>query len=234
MILPTKNHAILLYPDKGSHITREEFMCLKRTMGIQDDSECSENPSPEWKYLECINDKWTFSDNSKRKPKIQFYEVIHPAVRSALLDGFTPLVEGNAVPFGELELITDQGVTLLGNGISERSTVGIGKILAYRKYTKLTTLSAPDILIAAGNHMKARANEYDKPKGERSIEATVKAFTAITGDGLMDTEERGWLFMGILKMVRSQQGDFKADNYEDGAAYFALQGEAAARARGKA
>lgn len=34
--------------------------------------------------------------------------------------------------------------------------------------------------------------------------------------------------MALLKAVRSQQGRFKADNYEDGAAYFALAGEAAA------
>jgi hypothetical protein len=45
------------------------------------------------------------------------------------------------------------------------------------------------------------------------------------------TEEQGWMFMSILKMVRSQQGNFKLDNYEDGAAYFALAAEAAASDR---
>jgi hypothetical protein len=55
--------------------------------------------------------------------------------------------------------------------------------------------------------------------------ATVDAFRAITGHDL--TEEQGWLFMGLLKMVRSQQGGFRADNYEDLAAYAGLQGEAA-------
>jgi len=39
--------------------------------------------------------------------------------------------------------------------------------------------------------------------------------------------------MEILKMVRASQGEFRADNYEDGAAYAALAGEAAARERGK-
>ena len=57
------------------------------------------------------------------------------------------------------------------------------------------------------------------------------AFRAVTGDGLMNSAERGWLFMAILKMVRSQQGDYRADNYEDGAAYFALMGEAACEER---
>ena len=55
--------------------------------------------------------------------------------------------------------------------------------------------------------------------------ATVDAFRAVTGHDL--TEEQGWLFMGLLKMVRSQQGGFRADNYEDLAAYAGLQGEAA-------
>lgn len=57
---------------------------------------------------------------------------------------------------------------------------------------------------------------------------TVKAFNAITSHTL--TEEQGWLFMGLLKMVRSQSGDFKADNFEDEAAYAALRGECAAGA----
>lgn len=82
--------------------------------------------------------------------------------------------------------------------------------------------------------MKDRAATYDKPEGERSIGATVQAFNAITGDGLMSSEERGWLFMALLKAVRTQQGSYRADNYEDGAAYFALMGEAASAERGNA
>lgn len=38
----------------------------------------------------------------------------------------------------------------------------------------------------------------------------------------------------LLKATRSQQGSYRADSYEDGAAYFALAGEAAAKARGSA
>ena len=47
----------------------------------------------------------------------------------------------------------------------------------------------------------------------------------------MNTGERGWLFMAILKMVRSQQGNYRADNYEDLAAYSSLMGEAACEER---
>lgn len=85
--------------------------------------------------------------------------------------------------------------------------------------------TAHEILQAAQDHMDDRAATYDKPEGERSMSATVEAFKAITGVSM--TEEQGWLFMAVLKAVRSQQGDYRSDSYEDGAAYFALAGEAA-------
>ena len=64
--------------------------------------------------------------------------------------------------------------------------------------------TAHEILQAAQSHMKDRASTYDKPEGERSMQGTVGAFRAITGVSL--TEEQGWLFMAVLKAVRSQQG----------------------------
>lgn len=85
--------------------------------------------------------------------------------------------------------------------------------------------TAHDILDAAAKHMRDRAAHYDSPEGERSMAATVAAFEAITGIEI--GEEEGWLFMALLKAVRSQQGDYRADNYEDFAAYAALMGEAA-------
>jgi len=90
-------------------------------------------------------------------------------------------------------------------------------------------MNAHDILSAAARHMEDRAATYDKPEGERSMGATVEAFKAVTGHQL--TEEQGWLFMALLKAVRSQQGSLRMDSYEDGAAYFALAGESAARDR---
>lgn len=88
-------------------------------------------------------------------------------------------------------------------------------------------MKAHEFLKAGLKHMQDRAKTYDNPQGERSIGATVEAFKIVTGDGLMNTEERGWLFMLLLKAVRSQQGEFKADNYEDLSAYGGLMGEAA-------
>ena len=92
-------------------------------------------------------------------------------------------------------------------------------------------MKAADILEAAQGHMLYRASTYDKPEGERSMGATVTAFNAITGHKL--TEEQGWLLMILLKATRSQQGAYRADSYEDGAAYFSLAGEAAYHSRAK-
>lgn len=90
-------------------------------------------------------------------------------------------------------------------------------------------MNAQDILEAGIGHMMDRAATYDKPQGERSMAATVEAFRAVTGVDM--TEEQGWLFMLLLKAVRSQQGAYRADSYEDGAAYFALAGECAYNSR---
>lgn len=90
-------------------------------------------------------------------------------------------------------------------------------------------MTAHNILERAAQHMRDRATTYDKPEGERSMSATVTAFQAVTGHQI--TEEQGWLFMALLKAVRSQQGNYRADSYEDGAAYFALAGEAACNER---
>lgn len=88
---------------------------------------------------------------------------------------------------------------------------------------------APDFLTAALGHMQDRAATYDKPEGERSMGATVVAFNAATGHAL--TETQGWIFMVFLKAIRTQQGAFRADNFEDMAAYAGLAGESAIRAQ---
>lgn len=86
-------------------------------------------------------------------------------------------------------------------------------------------MKASDILNKALGHLSDRAVTYDKPQGERSMAKTVDAFNTIYDLGM--TEVQGWHFMELLKMVRSSQGAFKADNFEDAAAYAALAGEAA-------
>lgn len=87
-------------------------------------------------------------------------------------------------------------------------------------------LSAPDLLKRAAQHMEDRAAARDQPNGERSMKRTVEAFNALCGTSL--SERDGWLFMAVLKAARATASPTgMQDDYEDGAAYFALAGESA-------
>ncbi len=87
--------------------------------------------------------------------------------------------------------------------------------------------TAPGILQIAADAIADRAAARDQPGGERSMARTVAAFNAITGHTL--SEREGWLFMAQLKAARAWGGNHHADDYVDGAAYFGLAGEAAAK-----
>lgn len=91
---------------------------------------------------------------------------------------------------------------------------------------KVSKPTAASIVEQAAKQMVARGVLRDSPQGERSIATTVAAFNTLTGKNL--TEQEGWEFMILLKMVRGRQGKFNEDDYVDGAAYFALLGESEA------
>lgn len=86
------------------------------------------------------------------------------------------------------------------------------------------TVHADQLLSNAAGHLSDRAITYDNPAGERSMADTVALFNLFTGHKI--TESEGWRFMVFLKLVRSKQGKFKADNHEDAVAYEALAAEA--------
>ena len=70
-----------------------------------------------------------------------------------------------------------------------------------------------------------RGQQYDSPKGERSMGRTIAAFNAITGRNL--TEAEGMLLLAVLKMVRDRQREkAHVDSCEDLIAYCALYAEA--------
>ena len=84
---------------------------------------------------------------------------------------------------------------------------------------------AQDLLHRAANLMDERGKQYDQPSGERSMQAAVTAFNAISGYHL--TEADGFLLMALLKMVRDQQRETPhRDSIEDLVAYASLYGEA--------
>jgi len=88
--------------------------------------------------------------------------------------------------------------------------------------------TAPEILKRAAQHMEDRAAARDQAGGERSMARTVAAFNALTGHQV--SERDGWLFMAVLKAARACTTPTGIpDDYEDGAAYFGLAGEAAGR-----
>lgn len=85
-------------------------------------------------------------------------------------------------------------------------------------------ISAIEFLERAADLMLERGKEYDSDDGERSMGATVAAFNVITGNIL--SEQEGWLFMLLLKLVRQQQSDdWHRDSSEDAIAYAALMAE---------
>ena len=72
--------------------------------------------------------------------------------------------------------------------------------------------------------MVDRGKTYDSKDGERSMEATIKAFNAITNNHL--TEADGWLIMVLLKQVRQwQTPEYHKDSALDAVAYSALLAE---------
>lgn len=87
--------------------------------------------------------------------------------------------------------------------------------------------NAVQILNKAVQIMAERGKSYDKSGGEaeRSMPKIIAMFNALTGHEL--TPEQGWKFMCCLKLARSEQGEYREDNYLDGAAYMALAGEEA-------
>lgn len=89
------------------------------------------------------------------------------------------------------------------------------------------TPKAVQILNEAVAIMAERGKSYDKSgaEAERSMPKIVAMFNALTGHEL--TPEQGWKFMCCLKLARSEQGEYREDNYLDGAAYMALAGEEA-------
>lgn len=89
--------------------------------------------------------------------------------------------------------------------------------------------SAHGFLDEASNTMKQRAALRDAEGGERTAAQIAKVFNAITGHDI--SEEDAWMFLIVLKIVRSRNGKYNRDDYVDLAAYSALLGECESEAR---
>lgn len=88
-------------------------------------------------------------------------------------------------------------------------------------------MKSTEFLQSAMDVQKERGEQYDKPSGERSMGATVRAFNAITGHALEESD--GWMLLGLLKLVRQSQNpeNYHHDSALDFVAYASLYAEAA-------
>lgn len=94
-------------------------------------------------------------------------------------------------------------------------------------------MKSTEFLQSAMGVQKERGEQYDKPSGERSMGATVRAFNAITGHMLEESD--GWMLLGLLKLVRQSQNPEKYhhDSALDFVAYASLYAEAASEQCGQ-
>lgn len=94
-------------------------------------------------------------------------------------------------------------------------------------------MKSTEFLQAAIDVQAERGKQYDKPSGERSMGATVSAFNCITGSMLEESD--GWMFLGLLKLVRQSQNpeQYHHDSALDFVAYASLYAEAASEQCGQ-
>lgn len=88
-------------------------------------------------------------------------------------------------------------------------------------------MNAIEFLKEAAEQMQERAALRDSPDGERAVETIVEMFNTLTGHKLSEAD--GWKFLLLLKLVRSENGAYHADDYVDLSAYGALLGECEAK-----
>ncbi len=90
---------------------------------------------------------------------------------------------------------------------------------------------AEDIMDEAACTLKERAALRDAENGERAMKICVDMFSAAALEEILETgkisEKMGYLFMICLKISRSRQGKYHADDYVDILGYAALLAEAA-------
>lgn len=92
-----------------------------------------------------------------------------------------------------------------------------------RQFETGATRNADFFLDSARQKMQERAAQRDVPY-ERSMTRTVALFHALYGFDL--TDEHGWAFMLLLKLVRATTGPYDEDSLIDAVAYCALVAEA--------
>ena len=133
-------------------------------------------------------------------------------------------------PMAELCGKTIEGV-VLQSGVFVHNGVVWSPDWVDRVYDELADEKSPskftEFLENAIELEKQRGKDYDSPSGERSAESIAKAFNAITGHDL--TESEIWLILTLLKQVRQWSNTaFHRDSAEDQVTYVDLMSESLA------
>ena len=125
-------------------------------------------------------------------------------------------------------VVVDEAVELAWSPNSSNEAEAM-KAYADIKAELASPIGADEILQVANEAIAQRGVMYDSTgqQQERSMGKVVAMFNALTGHEL--TNEQGWKFMCLLKLARSEQGEFSLDSFIDLAAYAALAGEEAAK-----
>ena len=156
---------------------------------------------------------------------VEYIGPAHPTTYSK--DITDPSNYGSDVSF----VSVDEAAELVG---TEQSIDSFDEVEATEAYADIkaelaSPIGADEILQVANEAIVQRGVMYDSTgqQQERSMGKVVAMFNALTGHEL--TNEQGWKFMCLLKLARSEQGEFSLDSFIDLAAYAALAGEEAAK-----
>ena len=182
------------------------------------------------------NVRWGHAD---RPEDIMAYRVVRPAEQPRTLTGVWVWRDARGVwhdrPDGDtvVEVRAISGdVTVDVAGAFNWSVVEAYRVVQpAEKPVSRGGVGAVETLRRAADLIEQRGKQRDSDTGERSMARTVAAFNAIYGTDL--TETQGWHFMELLKMARSSQGAYVADDFDDKVAYAALAAECEAGARGR-
>lgn len=174
-------------------------------------------------------DKIVHYENSVVKGTVPVLEFVHQVVSGSV--EYVGLSKP-ADPFDDGE--ATEAYNAINNYGLDVSFVAVDEVEATEAYADIkaelaSPIGADEILQVANEAIAQRGVMYDSTgqQQERSMGKVVAMFNALTGHEL--TNEQGWKFMCLLKLARSEQGEFSLDSFIDLAAYAALAGEEAAK-----
>lgn len=120
-----------------------------------------------------------------------------------------------------------EAVNFLRRMAQQRADVQNNPFFQTGEATNVHSSHAMDLLNQASIVLEQRAKLRDKPDGERVFANVAQAYNALFGTTM--TASQAAMFMMLLKIARSANGEYHADDYVDIVGYAALVGEEASK-----